>query len=211
MDLACGWHNAICNDHGHRWNRQDPPRFGVRLPLPSLSTPARVVGGFAGAAIGRAHLECLAHALALPATHDPRSQALGYLEQTAGLLALDNFEPLLPEGAGVVELLLSRAAQLRVLVTSRIPLRIASEQLLALTPLAVQAEQPDDLAPAVHLFADRARHVYLDFRLTPARLAEVQRWMTPRAIFGNALRCSKPILVLMLHSHFARTATRSTA
>ncbi|MDW8107798.1 MAG: hypothetical protein RMK45_10020, partial [Armatimonadota bacterium] len=114
-------------------------------------------------------------ALALPATHDPRSQALGYLEQTAGLLVLDNFEPLLPEGAGVVELLLSRAAQLRVLVTSRIPLRIADEQLLALMPLAIQAEQPDDLAPAVRLFADRARHVYPDFRLTPARLAEVQQ------------------------------------
>jgi predicted ATPase/class 3 adenylate cyclase len=63
------------------------------------------------------------------------------------LLVLDNFEQIVSAAPNVAELV-SRCPGLRLLVTSRIPLRIAAESLYAVDPLA-----PDD---AVALFARRA-------------------------------------------------------
>jgi predicted ATPase/class 3 adenylate cyclase len=64
------------------------------------------------------------------------------------LLILDNFEHLLA-GAPVLSLLTGRASELRVLVTSQVPLRIGAERLFPLGPLAA----PD----AARLFVERAR------------------------------------------------------
>jgi predicted ATPase/transcriptional regulator with XRE-family HTH domain/nucleotide-binding universal stress UspA family protein len=87
------------------------------------------------------------------------------------LLVLDNFEHLL-DAAPLVGDLLTSVASLRVLVTSRAPLRVRGEREYAVGPLQLRegAETlaPADLAraPAVRLFLERVRDVQPDFRLT---------------------------------------------
>jgi predicted ATPase/DNA-binding XRE family transcriptional regulator len=89
------------------------------------------------------------------------------------LLLLDNFEQILG-AAPLVADLLTLVAPLRVLVTSRAPLRVRGEREFAVGPLALDADvdatSPVDLArvPAVRLFVERVRDVQPGFRLTPA-------------------------------------------
>jgi predicted ATPase/class 3 adenylate cyclase len=79
-----------------------------------------------------------------------RDDLSGFLSGRRLLLLLDNFEHLL-DAAGIVSGILSAAADLRVLVTSRAPLRVAAEREYRLGPLP-QKE-------AAELFAERARAV----------------------------------------------------
>ena len=89
------------------------------------------------------------------------------------LLVLDNLEQI-PDAAPLVTDLLTSTSTLRLLVTSRSPLRIRGEREYALGPLAVEADSmstsPADLAriPAVRLFVERVRDVQPDFQLTSA-------------------------------------------
>ena len=89
------------------------------------------------------------------------------------LLVVDNFEQVL-DAAPLVADLLSSVASLRLLVTSRAPLRVRGEREYAVGPLGLDAgaeEMPlADLAriPAVRLFVERVRDVQPDFRLTAA-------------------------------------------
>ncbi len=115
----------------------------------------------------------LQSALQLPAAPNPRPQTLRYLSRAQGVLVLDNFEQLLPAGVAAVEELLTHAPDLRFVITSRAPLQIAGEYLLALAPLGVDTEHEGQPAPAVQLFADRAQRVAPDFRLTPERQKQV--------------------------------------
>ena len=87
------------------------------------------------------------------------------------VLVLDNFEHVLDVAPLVAHLLIA-VATLRVLATSRAPLRVRGEREYAVGPLAldvdVDVRSPADLAraPAVRLFLERARDVRPDFRLT---------------------------------------------
>ncbi len=87
------------------------------------------------------------------------------------LLVLDNFEHLL-DAAPLVGELLTSVASLRVVVTSRAPLRVRGEREYAVGPLQLrdgsETLAPADLArvPAVRLFLERVRDVQPDFRLT---------------------------------------------
>jgi predicted ATPase/DNA-binding XRE family transcriptional regulator len=89
------------------------------------------------------------------------------------LLVLDNFEQVL-DAAPLVADLLAAVAPLRVLATSRAPLRVRGEREYALGPLALEVDSdamsPADLArsPAVRLFVERVRDVQPAFRLTSA-------------------------------------------
>jgi non-specific serine/threonine protein kinase len=87
------------------------------------------------------------------------------------LLVLDNFEQVL-EAAPNVGALVSAVPELKVLVTSRAPLRLRSEHLFPVQPLSL-ADRSDDptsetssASSAVVLFVDRARAIRPDFRLT---------------------------------------------
>ncbi len=87
------------------------------------------------------------------------------------LLFLDNFEHVLDAAPLVAELLTSVAA-LRVLVTSRAPLRVRGEREYVVGPLALNVAEDgsaDDVArsPAVRLFVERVRDVRPEFQLTP--------------------------------------------
>ena len=87
------------------------------------------------------------------------------------LLVLDNFEHVLDAAPPVADLLTS-VQLLRLLVTSRAPLRLRGEREYVVGPLELEADSeamsPADLAraPAVRLFVERVRDVQPDFRLT---------------------------------------------
>src|SRR5580693_10232048 len=80
----------------------------------------------------------IAQGVGLP---DPRGRRLAehlvhYLRDRRVLLILDNFEHLLPAAPAVAELL-SGAAGLRIVVSSRAPLRVSGEQECPVPPLAL--------------------------------------------------------------------------
>src|SRR5215207_7851027 len=94
-----------------------------------------------------------------------------YIRDKRLLLILDNFEQVL-EGAPVAGELVGACPKLKVLATSRIPLRLYGEQEYPVPPLALP--DPSDLPPleiltqygAVKLFVERARAVKADFAVT---------------------------------------------
>lgn len=100
------------------------------------------------------------------------------LESKRALLLLDNFEQVVG-AAPLVTDLLHGCPELRVLITSRAPLRLSGEHEFPVTPLALpDAAHPagvDDIAPtpAVALFVERARAVRPDFALTGENAADV--------------------------------------
>jgi predicted ATPase len=95
------------------------------------------------------------------------------------LLVLDNCEHVVGAAGELAADLLAAAPALRILATSRTPLRLRGEQEIPVPPLAL----PDldalppvaTLAgvPAVRLFVERARAVRPDFALTPVNAAVV--------------------------------------
>jgi predicted ATPase/class 3 adenylate cyclase len=94
----------------------------------------------------------------------------GYLRDRRTLLLLDNLEQVL-EAAPVVDRLLSTAAGLKILATSRTPLGLYGEYEFPIPPLSLP--DPESLPPlenlteyeAVRLFVERARAVRPDFSL----------------------------------------------
>lgn len=103
---------------------------------------------------------------------DLEQGAKDFLEHRRVLLVLDNFEQVVEQGAPFVAELLSIARELRVLVTSRAPLRLSGEQEFAVPPLDVP--DPRQLPPlralgqveAIALFVQRARSVAPGFAIT---------------------------------------------
>ena len=94
------------------------------------------------------------------------------------LLVLDNFEHLLPAAPLVAELL-GACPALRVLTTSRAPLRLSGEHLYPVSPLALpdagrlpSLEELGQTA-AVRLFVERVRAVKPDFALSEANAPAV--------------------------------------
>ena len=94
------------------------------------------------------------------------------------LLLLDNCEHVL-DAAPLVAELLAATASVRLLATSRAPLRVRGEREYAVGPLAWQSSAdpaaPADLArvPAVQLFVERVRDAQPAFRLTVANAGTV--------------------------------------
>ena len=101
-------------------------------------------------------------ALGLPTTGARGAEGLltDHLRPLELLIVLDNFEHV-AAAAPLVAFLLGEAPGLRVLVTSREPLRVAGETQFPVPPLAIGG--PDE--PAVALFGDRARMVRPDFTM----------------------------------------------
>ena len=100
--------------------------------------------------------------------------------ERATLLLLDNFEHVLKAAPLAAELLTS-IPSLKLLVTSRAPLRVRGEREFAVGPLALETESADapepgdlDRIPAVQLFIERVRDVQPDFRLSPENAATVR-------------------------------------
>ena len=102
---------------------------------------------------------------------------LDYLAAKRLLLVLDNCEHLLDAVARLVDAIEHRCPKVSVLATSREGLAVAGEQLVAVPPLGVPAEDADgdDLrqAEAVCLFWDRASAARSDFALTDRNVGAV--------------------------------------
>jgi predicted ATPase/class 3 adenylate cyclase len=115
----------------------------------------------------------LAVAKALGLGVDPGGDAMttvrAQLSDRNLLLLLDNFEQV-TEGATVVEEFLSNAPELRILVTSRIPLGIYGEQEYEVPPFDTEGQPSSD---AIDLFVERARAVRPAFELTDEHAATV--------------------------------------
>jgi predicted ATPase/DNA-binding CsgD family transcriptional regulator len=103
-----------------------------------------------------------------------RSALIDALRDRALLLVLDNFEQVMPAAALVSDLLIA-APGLKVIATSRIPLRIQGEHELALRPLALPAADARGGMPsrqeigdsaAVALYLQRAQAVNSSITLT---------------------------------------------
>jgi predicted ATPase/DNA-binding XRE family transcriptional regulator len=138
------------------------PTRVVFVPLAALRDPAFLA-------------PAIAEALGLPdvtASELPGRARVACADRPT-LIVLDNFEQLL-DGAWLVTDLLTTAGTLRVLATSRAPLRLRGEREYVVGPLALKAgvdeTSPIDLAasPAVRLFVERVRDVRPEFCLTPA-------------------------------------------
>jgi predicted ATPase/Tfp pilus assembly protein PilF len=101
------------------------------------------------------------------------------------LLVLDNLEQLVADAAQGITAALAEAPQLKVLATSREPLRVRGEQVVPVPPLelpdamgAVGSGTPAEVerlaeVPAVALFVARARELQPDFALTSANASAV--------------------------------------
>jgi predicted ATPase/DNA-binding NarL/FixJ family response regulator len=113
-------------------------------------------------------LAVLARALGLP--DQPGRSATDAIVRFVGdrqmLVVLDNCEHLLDVTAGLAVDLLKACPVLTVLTTSREPIGIAGEVTLRVPSLTIADE-------AIELFADRARLVRADFKLTDDNLASV--------------------------------------
>lgn len=114
----------------------------------------------------------IARSLGFPGGSPKTSPLLRLTRELQGkpaLLVLDNFEQLLPAATAVLDLL-HACPQLKILVTSRAPLRLRGEQRYVLPPLPLpDAKSSPDLAenPAIRLFVARIQAILPDFTLTP--------------------------------------------
>ncbi|HUG17258.1 MAG TPA: helix-turn-helix domain-containing protein, partial [Thermomicrobiales bacterium] len=103
---------------------------------------------------------------------------ISHLASMRLLLVLDNVEQVI-EAAGSFAVLLERCPALKLLVTSRTPLRIRGEQQYAVAPLAVpDGRRPPNVStladyPAVDLFVLRATQANSSFALTDENAATV--------------------------------------
>jgi non-specific serine/threonine protein kinase len=139
----------------------------VFIPLAPVTDPDRV-------------LPTIAHALNLRDSGDrPLHEAVvAALAHRELLLVLDNLEQVTAAADDLAEIL-ARCPAVRMLVTSREPLRIAGESRVPVAPLALP---PADTAfradvvtgyPAIALCLDRARRVRPDLELSPANIAAI--------------------------------------
>jgi predicted ATPase/DNA-binding XRE family transcriptional regulator len=146
-----------------RWIAGEGVTRVVLVPLAAVRDPAFVALRIAEA-IGLSDVR----ALELP------SRARIACGDRATVLVIDNFEHVL-EAASLTADLLASNPSLKLLVTSRAPLRVRGEREYAVGPLPLTVnsntspQPPADLArvPAVRLFLERVRDVQSDFRLTP--------------------------------------------
>lgn len=123
-------------------------------------------------------LPAIARALEVPETDDDVERGLlDYLSDRSLLLVLDNLEQL---GGSVrpVAALLAAAPRLRVVATSRVPLRLSGEHEYPVPPLPVpgaRTERFEEIAAndSVRLFVARARAVEPLFALTDTNAASV--------------------------------------
>jgi len=146
---------------------------GVRfVPLEAVRDPSLVAAA-------------IAHAVDVQPSGDaPMHDAMTSVLQVAEmLLVVDNFEHVLA-AAPVLTGLLASCPRLTILVTSRVLLRVAGEQALAIPPLTLpdptSSPALDDLvrSPAIQLFAERAQAVDVTFALSETiapQVAEICR------------------------------------
>jgi len=110
------------------------------------------------------------------------------LRERSALLVLDNLEHLTPAAAWIGELL-AQAPKLKILVTSREPLRLRAERVYPVRPLASEA--------AIALFVQRAQMVSPDFGVTPANARAIETIVDHLEGLPLAIELAAPRLQLL--------------
>jgi predicted ATPase/DNA-binding SARP family transcriptional activator len=117
---------------------------------------------------------------AMPA--DPVERLVAVLSSRKDLLILDNCEHVVAAAAALADRVLAGCAGVRVLATSREPLRITGEALWPVAPLPVPSDGSPETAggmvagyASVRLLADRAAAVRPDFTVDETNAADVAR------------------------------------
>jgi predicted ATPase len=132
---------------------------------------------------------------------------LEYLRPRQLLLLLDNAEQLLA-AAPLATQGLDAAPRLKLLTTSREPLRVRDERVVPVSPLALpDAESLPDLetlaqVPAVALFVERVREVQPDFALTADNaqaIAEICRRLDGLPLALELAAARSTVLPLLVH------------
>lgn len=134
-------------------------------PLTSVEQIPAAVAGSVGLPLEREENEALSLA----------QKVLAFLRRRNLLLVLDNAEHL-PDGAYFIADLANDATQIKILVTSRTPLRVPGEQLFPLRGLAHGMMSTAPVAvdtPAVALFQQAARRVRPDYQCSAEERAAV--------------------------------------
>lgn len=100
----------------------------------------------------------------------PQAQLIDYLRHKEILLLLDNFEHFLDAGSLLCDIV-QQAPQIKLLVTSRLPLALPGEWTLRLQGLSYPSEKNGRASPetysAIQLFQQQARRVRANFTLSP--------------------------------------------
>ena len=113
-----------------------------------------------------------------PGAVEPGERLQRLLVAKSVLLVMDNFEHLI-EGATIVSDIVRSSPRSKVLVTSRIPLRVSGEQEMAIDPLEMNSSGQEvdpatlERMDAIHLFLERAAAVQPGFALTPENASTV--------------------------------------
>ena len=113
---------------------------------------------------------------------EPLRQLVEAFGRRPGLLILDNYEHLLPEGGDFLEALLIRTTDLRCLITSRRRIGLRGEREFALQPLPTPGSAATRAqllrCPSVQLFTDRVQALSPAFQVTAANAATVAELCT---------------------------------
>ncbi|MGE5815607.1 MAG: ATP-binding protein, partial [Acidobacteriota bacterium] len=182
----------------------------------SLEGATRVVFVTLAATANRAFVaSAIAEAFGLSDVSAPDlpSRARVACQDRPTLLVLDNFEHVL-DAAPLVADLLSSAASLQVMVTSRAPLRVRGEREYVVGPLAIAAGSesmsPADLArsPAVRLFVERVRAVQPGFRLTSSNAPAIAAICRRLDALPLALELAAPWLKVLAPDDLLRRVER---
>ncbi|HEU0199942.1 MAG TPA: hypothetical protein VFR86_05860 [Burkholderiaceae bacterium] len=115
--------------------------------------------------------------VALGSEREPLDALVAALDRRSLLIVLDNCEHLIEAAARVAEALVERTRDVRLLVTSRLPLKVREEQIYRLGPLSVPSAevcaQEASAHGAVALFIDRAHAADRRFELTDKNVGTV--------------------------------------
>ncbi len=110
---------------------------------------------------------------------DAAGRLCAFLADRDAVLVLDNCEHVIDAAAALAARLLADCPRVRILATSREPLRIPGEALHLVAPLATPSETDPTVMtsgnPAVRLFADRAAAVLDGFEVSAANAGAVAR------------------------------------
>ncbi|REH32649.1 non-specific serine/threonine protein kinase [Kutzneria buriramensis] len=91
------------------------------------------------------------------------------------LLVLDNCEDIVEDVAALCVDVLRAAPAVRILATSRIPLRVPGERWLRVPPLSMPSSEDDPDGEALQLLVERTREQMPDFAVTPTNRADLIR------------------------------------
>ncbi|MFV1962086.1 MAG: adenylate/guanylate cyclase domain-containing protein, partial [Acidimicrobiia bacterium] len=102
----------------------------------------------------------------------PIDHLSSFLATREVLLVLDNFEQLV-DGSAVVSDLLAAGPDVKVVVTSRVPLRISGEQEVPVPPLSTATSNGGATSEGSHLFIERAKALKPDFEVSEESAAAI--------------------------------------